>query len=86
MYVRGSNGELYAYTAAPGLAPLWTYTVPGTPRTGRLAVSGGTVYVTISSASGGGLIAISASTRKQEWLAKTAAKPPPPSPAACSTR
>jgi uncharacterized protein YjbI with pentapeptide repeats/outer membrane protein assembly factor BamB len=78
MYVRGSNGILYAYaaysTATPDLTPLWTYTVPGTPQTGRLAVSGGTIYLTTSTASGGGLVAISASTRKQEWQVKTAAK------------
>ena len=64
---------LYAYTA-PDLTPLWTYTVPGTPQTGRLAVSGGTIYLTTSSASGGGLIAISATTHKQKWQVKTAAK------------
>jgi uncharacterized protein YjbI with pentapeptide repeats len=78
MYVRGSNGILYAYAAysstTPDLTPLWTYTIPGTPQTGRLAVSGGIIYLTTSSAAGGGLIAISATTRKQKWQAKTAAK------------
>jgi eukaryotic-like serine/threonine-protein kinase len=78
VYVRGSNGILYAFAAytstEPDLTPLWTYQVPGVPQTGRLAVSGGTIFATTSSAGGGGLIAISASTHKQEWLVKTAAK------------
>jgi uncharacterized protein YjbI with pentapeptide repeats/outer membrane protein assembly factor BamB len=72
VYVRCGNGNLYAFTA-PALKPLWTYAVPGTAQTGRLAVSGGTVYLTTSSASGGGLVAISASTHKKEWSVKTAA-------------
>jgi outer membrane protein assembly factor BamB len=73
LYVRCNNGDLYAYTA-PDLTPLWTYAVPGTPQTGRLVVIGGTVYVTTSSARGGGLVAISASTHKRLWTVETAAK------------
>jgi uncharacterized protein YjbI with pentapeptide repeats/outer membrane protein assembly factor BamB len=76
VYVRchnGELGELFAYTA-PDLTPLWTYTIPGTPQAGRLAVSGGTIYLTTSSASGGGLVAITATTHKQKWQVKTAAK------------
>lgn len=73
VYVRCSNGGLYAFTA-PDLTPLWTYAIPGTPQTGRLAVSGGTIYVTTSSASGGELVAISATTHKQKWQVKAAAK------------
>ncbi len=72
VYLSCDNGYLYALNETSG-ASLWSYAVPGNNAIGRTAVSGGTVYVTTSSASGNGLAAISTSTHVQDWSFKAAA-------------
>ena len=72
MYVRCDNGDLYALNE-PAAQRCGRTRSPEQRRSAALAVSGGTVYVTTSSASGNGLVAISASTHKQQWSFKAAA-------------